>query len=39
VQTPAPFEYEATGSIENALAVLERHGPEGRPARTDLAFT
>jgi aerobic carbon-monoxide dehydrogenase medium subunit len=30
VQTPAPFEYERATSIENALALLERHGPEAR---------
>jgi carbon-monoxide dehydrogenase medium subunit len=30
VQTPAPFEYERATSVENALALLERHGPESR---------
>jgi aerobic carbon-monoxide dehydrogenase medium subunit len=30
VQTPAPFEYERATSIDNALALLERHGPEAR---------
>jgi carbon-monoxide dehydrogenase medium subunit len=30
VQTPAPFEYERATSVENALALLERHGPEAR---------
>ncbi|HEX6423087.1 MAG TPA: xanthine dehydrogenase family protein subunit M [Acidimicrobiales bacterium] len=30
MQTPAPFEYERAGSVEDALALLERHGPEAR---------
>jgi carbon-monoxide dehydrogenase medium subunit len=30
VQTPAPFEYERASSVEHALALLERHGPEAR---------
>ena len=30
VQTPAPFEYERATSIDHALALLERHGPEAR---------
>jgi aerobic carbon-monoxide dehydrogenase medium subunit len=30
VQTPAPFEYERAGSVDDALALLERHGPESR---------
>jgi carbon-monoxide dehydrogenase medium subunit len=30
VQTPAPFEYERATSVEHALALLERHGPEAR---------
>ena len=30
MQTPAPFEYERATSIEGALALLERHGPEAR---------
>jgi carbon-monoxide dehydrogenase medium subunit len=30
VQTPAPFEYERATSVEGALALLERHGPEAR---------
>jgi carbon-monoxide dehydrogenase medium subunit len=30
VQTPAPFEYERATSVDNALALLERHGPEAR---------
>ncbi len=30
MQTPAPFEYERASSVENALALLERHGPEAR---------
>ena len=29
-QTPAPFEYERAGSVDDALALLERHGPEAR---------
>jgi carbon-monoxide dehydrogenase medium subunit len=30
VQTPAPFEYERATSVEHALALLERHGPDAR---------
>ena len=30
MQTPAPFEYERASSVEHALALLERHGPEAR---------
>jgi aerobic carbon-monoxide dehydrogenase medium subunit len=30
VQVPAPFEYERAASVEEALALLERHGPEAR---------
>jgi carbon-monoxide dehydrogenase medium subunit len=30
VQTPAPFEYERATSVEDALALLERHGPDAR---------
>jgi carbon-monoxide dehydrogenase medium subunit len=30
VQTPAPFEYERAGTVDDALALLERHGPEAR---------
>jgi carbon-monoxide dehydrogenase medium subunit len=30
VQTPAPFTYERAGSVDDALALLERHGPEAR---------
>jgi carbon-monoxide dehydrogenase medium subunit len=30
VQTPAPFEYERAASVDDALALLERHGPEAR---------
>jgi aerobic carbon-monoxide dehydrogenase medium subunit len=30
MQTPAPFEYERATSIDQALALLERHGPEAR---------
>src|SRR5829696_9701057 len=30
VQTPAPFEYERATSVDNALTLLERHGPEAR---------
>jgi len=30
VQTPAPFEYERATSIDGALALLERLGPEAR---------
>ena len=30
MQTPAPFEYERATSVENVLALLEKHGPEAR---------
>jgi len=30
MQVPAPVEYERATSVENALALLERHGPEAR---------
>jgi carbon-monoxide dehydrogenase medium subunit len=30
VQTPAPFEYERATSVGQALALLERYGPEAR---------
>jgi carbon-monoxide dehydrogenase medium subunit len=30
VQTPAPFDYERATSVDHALALLERHGPEAR---------
>jgi aerobic carbon-monoxide dehydrogenase medium subunit len=30
VQVPAPFEYVRATSVENALDLLERHGPEAR---------
>jgi carbon-monoxide dehydrogenase medium subunit len=30
VQVPAPFEYVRATSVENALELLERHGPEAR---------
>lgn len=30
MQTPAPFEYERAISIDHALALLERYGPEAR---------
>ncbi len=30
MQTPAPFEYERAGSVDDALALLDRHGPEAR---------
>lgn len=30
VQTSAPFEYERATSVDGALALLERHGPEAR---------
>ena len=30
MQTPAPFEYERATSVDDALALLERHGPEAR---------
>ncbi|MHB8393319.1 MAG: FAD binding domain-containing protein [Candidatus Dormibacteria bacterium] len=30
MQTPAPFEYDRATSIDDAIALLERHGPETR---------
>jgi carbon-monoxide dehydrogenase medium subunit len=30
VQVPAPVEYERAASVDNALALLERYGPEAR---------
>ncbi len=30
MQTPAPFDYERATSVEHALALLERLGPEAR---------
>ena len=30
MQTPAPFEYERATSVENVIALLEKHGPEAR---------
>jgi carbon-monoxide dehydrogenase medium subunit len=30
MQTPAPFDYERAGSVDDALVLLERHGPEAR---------
>jgi aerobic carbon-monoxide dehydrogenase medium subunit len=30
VQTPAPFEYERALSVADAIAALQRHGPEAR---------
>ena len=30
MQTPAPFDYERATSVDHALALLERHGPEAR---------
>ncbi|WP_241979026.1 xanthine dehydrogenase family protein subunit M [Cryobacterium sp. Hh7] len=30
VQIPAPFDYVRASSVENALALLDRHGPESR---------
>jgi aerobic carbon-monoxide dehydrogenase medium subunit len=30
MQVPAPFEYERATSVDHALALLERHGPEAR---------
>jgi aerobic carbon-monoxide dehydrogenase medium subunit len=30
LQTPAPFEYERATSVENAIALLEQHGPDTR---------
>jgi aerobic carbon-monoxide dehydrogenase medium subunit len=30
MQTPAPFEYERAASVDEAIALLTRHGPESR---------
>jgi carbon-monoxide dehydrogenase medium subunit len=30
VQVPAPFEYERASSVDDAIALLERYGPEAR---------
>ncbi len=30
MQVPAPFEYERASSVDHAIALLERHGPEAR---------
>jgi carbon-monoxide dehydrogenase medium subunit len=30
LQVPAPFEYERATSVDHAIAVLDRHGPEAR---------
>lgn len=30
MQVPAPFEYERAGSVDDAVALLERHGDEAR---------
>ncbi|HZM38366.1 MAG TPA: xanthine dehydrogenase family protein subunit M [Acidimicrobiales bacterium] len=30
MQTPAPFAYERAGNVDDALALLEQHGPEAR---------
>ncbi len=30
MQTPAPFAYERAGTVDDALALLEQHGPEAR---------
>jgi carbon-monoxide dehydrogenase medium subunit len=30
MQTPAPFEYERATSVENAISLLEKYGPETR---------
>ena len=30
MQTPAPFAYERAGTVDDALAMLEQHGPEAR---------
>jgi carbon-monoxide dehydrogenase medium subunit len=30
VQTPAPFEYQRAGTVDEAVALLIRHGPEAR---------
>ena len=30
MQIPAPFDYVRASDVDNALALLERHGPESR---------
>src|SRR5262245_27999181 len=30
MQLPAPFEYERASSLDDAIALLERHGPDAR---------
>src|SRR5215510_7563683 len=30
MQLPAPFEYERANTVEQAIALLERHGPDAR---------
>ena len=30
MQVPAPFDYERATSVDHALELLERHGPEAR---------
>ena len=30
MQVPAPFEYERATSVDHAIALLERYGPEAR---------
>ncbi|HEY7068577.1 MAG TPA: xanthine dehydrogenase family protein subunit M [Acidimicrobiales bacterium] len=30
MQTPAPFAYERAGTVDDALALLQQHGPEAR---------
>ena len=30
MQVPARFEYEVAGSVEEAIELLQRHGPESR---------
>ena len=30
MQIPAPFEYERASSVDDAIALLERHGEEAR---------
>jgi aerobic carbon-monoxide dehydrogenase medium subunit len=30
MQVPAPFEYERASSVDEAIALLERHGEEAR---------
>ena len=30
MQVPAPFEYERAASVDDAISLLSRHGPEAR---------